>query len=179
MTAAQVSAAAAVAAATIALIAAAGTIGTFVTNIRQIRNLQRKQERDEIEYQARLVSCWLVGGEAVVLNASRNAIHHVVVSQVFIQGAAPNLGENVSEDHRRVLAIVPPSQTGIVVIGQPLPGPQGMNTVPGLEVGFRDSAGKSWIRRASGGLERLSGDPDPITYYHVDLPINFAGLRSL
>lgn len=42
---------------------------------------------------------------------------------------------------------------------------------PGAEVGFTDAAGRSWIRRANGELERIR--TNAIDHYRIPRPVDF------
>ena len=167
---------AATASAVVASVGAVGTIGTLVANSFQIWRLQRRE--DEFE-QANLISAWVDpdGNGARLTNRSAAPVYNIVVCQVFVQGAAPRNGHDIPEDHRLAVQVLPPER--VVQKVAPLPGSQGMNTVPGIELAFRDSRLRSWVRTADGTLRRLENDIDPISYYNLNLPVGWTAARPI
>jgi hypothetical protein len=107
----------------------------------------------------------------LLANTSPGPVFDAAVSLVFIQGAGPRTGEEISARPRttggssfRVFNVVPP---GVWQVLFPCDW-HGMHTMAGAEVGFIDTAGRSWIRRASGGLEEML-EP-PTSYYNLGQP---------
>lgn len=52
----------------------------------------------------------------------------------------------------------------------------GMSRYPVLEVSFRCTDGRSWIRRGDGTLEQI--DADPFTYYGIQRPCTYGELSD-
>jgi hypothetical protein len=173
------------------LIAAVGTVAAIFTALYQIsversaRHADKRAAlaRDRIA-QAKRISAWIRGaprGEgrgphavsatfATVLNASQEPVYRVVVWLVFVQGAAPERGEEmirIQPSGARMLGTLPP---GAFVVS--LPGDWGgMHRHPGVEVAFTDAAGLHWIRRASGAVDSIP--EDPLDHYGIAQPVDW------
>jgi len=134
-----------------------------------------EKERHSAEReQAEAISAWPLGhpngmgpGETpqpqmpiYIVNGSSQLIYEVAIWNVFIQGAAPHTGEDWvqrGEDepywHQLVaIAAVPPGRWEVSIDFDTGP-PQ---SVRGVEVAFTDRSGTTWLRRATGPLEKLS-----------------------
>lgn len=104
---------------------------------------------------------------AYIRNGSQVPIYDVVVLMVPVQGAAPRNGEAMGfENHGTVRRfLVMPPGTYWTELKSP---PGGMHIRFGVEVAFRDAAGKAWVRRGNGTLEPLNGE-SPFTGRIEDL----------
>lgn len=181
-------------------IAAVGTAGTLAAALWQIRSERQARRRDEAEAekraeraQAELISAWYGGNDPtaavtgkvydriVVLNRSDQPVYEVLISLVFIQGAAPQTGEDLvrlrershgsdPERHQVALAVLPPGQWRVRITG----GWGGMHRMPGAEVAFNDRAGSAWVRRATGALDRLPAAP--FDHFNMSRPVSFGVL---
>jgi hypothetical protein len=162
-----------------AWVAAIGTVGALAAAFRQIateRALRQRAEREAIDMaersQAELVSAWYGGHDElteggagqdwlVLLNRSNEPVYQAVASVVFIQGAAPERGEEYRRlrgederyflDQQPTLGVIPPGRWRVHVPG----GWGGMMRQPGAEIAFSDRGGRHWVRRATGELKRL------------------------
>jgi hypothetical protein len=170
------------------VVAAFGTVGTLIAALRQInserearQHLERQTEQRERRAQAEHVSAWPsarvpaslpeqpadeeIGRSWIaVLNRSKEPVYWGVASLVLIQGAGPTTGKEVHPEYRATLSVIPPGLHYVDVAGF-LPG---MNTRPGVELGFTDRAGVHWVRSADGALTEI--DQAPVDYYGLGLP---------
>jgi hypothetical protein len=147
---------------------------------RQRKHTEEKALAAEERAQAVKFSAWFDtslavsedgGGSLVVRNASNVPIYRVVVTLVFAQGAGPRTGEAMSQllsegagdmGSMQGVFVIPPG-TWRVVVGA---GWSGMHARPPAEVAFMDAEGMSWVRRASGSLEKLPQEP----FEYFELP---------
>ncbi|MDT7728436.1 MAG: hypothetical protein QOI21_5012 [Actinomycetota bacterium] len=156
---------------------------------------QKKQYHDDLmlrrevdrRQHAQHVSAWIGGviedpvyedrdTPITILNRSDEPVYNVVVNMVYIQGAAPQTGEELIgrdelHDHVNLIPVLPPGEWAIEGPG----GWCGMNRAPGAEIAFTDRAGVHWVRRALGELTELD-KPAP-TYYKISLPAGFTHLH--
>lgn len=141
----------------------------------------RLEARDRAERrvsQAQQVSGWLGADEAApgtaevrtplhLINGSDEPVYGLVVSIVFIQGAAPRCIEDMLElvlkadswESRpfTTVAVLPPGRWRVW-----LDGGGHTNIMSGrgsVEIAFTDRAGLSWIRRAMGPIEEIATAP--------------------
>ncbi len=177
-----------------AWLAAIGTVGTLSLALLQIRTERAHRirrdaaDREERHWsQARLVSAWAGPPEPdlsahgandgprgrtpiYLLNGSLEPVYTLVVSIVFIQGAAPHTTEKMLEAARprdsgnawaqapvTTLSILPPGNWRIWIPGTHWAGVLAGRS--GAEVAFSDRAGAHWVRRALGKLEELPKPP--------------------
>ncbi len=105
-----------------------------------------------------------------LLNGSLEPVYTLVVSIVFIQGAAPHTTEEMLEaahprDSTNAWAEAPATTVSILPPGKWriwIPGTHGAGVLAGrsgAEAKFSDRAGAHWIRRALGKLEELPQPP--------------------
>jgi hypothetical protein len=140
---------------------------------RKDRRSERAEVTDKEERkQAELISGWFQNDFIVLNNASDQPAYRAVVFLVLIQGTGPQTGEEVMRnehlaDYCKVLGVMPPGRSWLAAPE----GWGGMSRRPGIEMGFIDAAGKSWIRRATGLLEAIKSGP--IEHYEIDLPVEF------
>lgn len=175
-------------------LAGLGTTAAVAVSLRQVyqertarqADERRRRELDE-RSQAALVAAWLGGpeereyGESApdyvsVLNGSLVPVYDAVATLVFVQGGGPRRGEDDRPlfDGRAVFAVVPP---GRWYFAMPYSGWRGVSAHPGIEIGFRDAHGQSWIRRATGDLVKI--DQNPIDYYRYPRPVGYQDLTPL
>jgi hypothetical protein len=94
-----------------------------------------------------------------VINGSQQLAYQVIASLVPVRGA-------ISQDFKKVIGShagefrgfkgeLPPGRTDLDVTW---PG-GGMHIRFGVEVAFRDAAGRSWVRTANGLLKRIKSEP--------------------
>lgn len=141
---------------------------------RERRNRQEEdanRQAKENRVQADTIAAWIVPRpyEAApgqfsnkfivdVQNGSTTPVYTVVVTLVPIKGAAPRRSEDLTPADRltKLLMAMPP-RTFWVEFPRP---PMAMGMEYGVEIAFRDTAGRSWVRRVDGNLESLGGaDP--------------------
>lgn len=155
-----------------------------LTSIRNERRARLETERQAVEReeraQALTVSAWYgakpddqSGDALIILNRSETPVYNVVVTMVFVQGAAPRRGEEYREldhlrDHRHCLATLPP---GLWTVPAP-EGWAGMMRFPAAEIAFSDAAGLHWVRRSNGELVRL--EVEPFEHFAIERPIGYA-----
>jgi hypothetical protein len=185
-----------------AVIAALGTVAVAVFAQVQIKDersarqhTEAEQRSAEIRKQAEQVTAWTVAtnnsgfptspgpfGRQVTYvdlnNGSSAPVYGVVVSLVFVQGAGPRTGQELSAERRRVqgypgltqrtLLDIPPGRTGTYVNGEW----PGMSKRAGIEIAFTDQAGYSWVRYSNGSLESIA--KRPLEYYGLEEPGEFA-----
>lgn len=164
---------------------------TLAATVWQLGNEARARRRDRYRAQAVAVSAWFTGsqgggtsddpfGESVltVSNRSDQPIYEVVVTTVFIQGAAPRTGEDwvrqSAQDGYRVMprgavyGVVGPGLWKAVVKAGDSP----MQGRIGCEIGFTDAAGRNWIRRSNGLLQSIKSNA--IDHYGITRPLDYA-----
>lgn len=124
---------------------------------------------EEQRSQAEKVSAWIAadsehGMEAVLTNRSDQPVYQVIVWRVAVYGAGAHTGRELGElsGEDRTFAALPPGRYRTTFD----PGFAGMGRKAGVEIAFRDQAGRAWIRRADGILRsiRLS----PIEFYGLN-----------
>lgn len=170
-----------------------GTTAAVAVAFWQSRREARKQRAERERAQAETVAAWIApskrnpldvtqAGPTIVeairnsmdrgsvisfKNGSQVPIYDVVVLMVPVQGAAPRNGEDMGfENHGTVRRfLVMPPGTYWTELKSP---PAGMHIRFGVEVAFRDAAGKAWVRRGNGTLESLNGE-SPFTGRIEDL----------
>jgi hypothetical protein len=111
-------------------------------------------------------------------NRSNAPIYDVVVTLVLVQGAGPRFGAEVKErflrhEFQRYFGSVPPGQYEAQVSQMWA----GMMARPGIEIAFRDSNGRTWVRYANGQLVALN-EPTA-TYYKLEEPVNWVSPKPL
>lgn len=129
--------------------------------------------------QAELISGWVAkyspnapykGWIINLSNGSDQLVYDVLVLSVVIQGEGPSSGDVWMHPSRMygdmpyvVLKVLPPGDSWIWVT---------TDLGGGVELGFTDRAGHSWLRRAGGPLEEIAcGAPD---HYEVERPIRYS-----
>lgn len=157
------------------------TVSLFIVGFIQIcRERQSriaseiKRENHEIREQAEHISSWIAketesDGQLwiAILNQSSRPVYQVIVSLVMIQGSGPHEGIDTPPQDRVCLSVAPPGQ-----VYTSLPADyHGMNRHPGIEIAFKDGAGKNWVRKANGDLEPIS--TSPVDNYNLDLPLGW------
>ena len=141
-----------------------------LANDRRDRKAERAEAiRKDERLQAELISGWFQKDFIILNNASDQPVYRAVVCLVLIQGAGSQTGEEVMRDEHltdycQVLGVLPPGRSWLTAPE----GWGGMSRRPGIEVGFIDAVGKSWIRRATGLLEQIKSEP--IEHYMIVLP---------
>ncbi len=84
------------------------------------------------------------------------------------RGHDDKVQEGINSRSKGCLSTVPPGQ-GYTSL--PYPG-AGMFRHFGIEIGFKDAAGRSWVRKANGDLLEIK--IPPIEYYRINLPVSWA-----
>ena len=163
------------------------TLGLLIVALIQIRNEREARNKREKELeirkereQAEHISCWMVRhGQyyvrqddrrveiewVAVLNQSTQPVYQVIINIVRIShDDRGQLQEGTESRVRSCVSVVPP---GLGYIELPSPS-YGMSHRFGVEIGFKDSAGRSWVRKADGDL--LEIEKPPVEYYNVILP---------
>jgi hypothetical protein len=144
-------------------------------------NREQQTRRVKAEHaQSSRIAAWYEGeGEDLSLfvagNRSAEPIYEVVVMVVYIQGAGPRTGEDWASIARtggtwpymRVYGALGPGLWWHTV-------DKGWGILagrPGCEIGFTDSRGQHWIRRAIGDLVRI--ETNAVDHYGIDRPVNY------
>lgn len=110
--------------------------------------------------------------EIAMSNRSATPVYDVVVTLVLIQGAGPRRAKELVEPRlkamfQRYFSTLPPGEYEARVSGAWV----GMMARPGIEIAFKDSVGRSWVRYANGQLVQLPDEP--VAYYHLQEPIGW------
>jgi hypothetical protein len=162
-----------------------GSVGIVLTLLAgvvawTVEQAIRRKERDRS--QAEKVAAWYAGsfdGQTLLSfsNASALPIYEVVVSLVFVQGAAPQtmedwveLGTNSNTNylpHGAAFTAVGPGEWSQLVAG----GWGAMGIRPGCEIAFTDASGRHWVRRGNGDLKRIT--KNPIDHYGLPRPVDY------
>ena len=168
-----------------------GDVATWVTGIatlllfagaywqihieRQAR-IEREKERDlrRIRSQAEHLSTWIAKEIQAssqiwiaISNQSTGPVYEVIVSVVMIQGSGPHKGSDTSSTEQSCLSVAPPGLSYTSIISHY----HGMSRHPGIEIAFKDGAGKSWLRTAHGDLAEI--DKPPVEYYELSRPLSW------
>ena len=107
--------------------------------------------------------------ELAILNQSPQPVYQVIVNLVLLpRGHDDKVQEGIDSRSKGCLSTVPPGQ-GYTSL--PYPG-AGMFRHFGIEIGFKDAAGRSWVRKANGDLLEIK--IPPIEYYRINLPVSWA-----
>ncbi len=149
---------------------AIGTIGAVGVALWFSQAETRRRKREERSQQAEQISAWLQIDEAaeetgemhcVVLNGSNQLVYDVTVSLVAVHGAFRRTAVGIDRNG--------PSGGYQTYVGGPFP--PGQQTLPmkyrgaalavryGVELAFRDSRGRFWIREGDGDLKEVTTDP--------------------
>lgn len=165
-----------------AIVGLAGIVGavfavlSFTADRSDKSKEQAARQAAEVRAQAKNVSAWIAGESpggtrAIIRNTSNEPVHDVVAFLVLVQGAGPRTGKEMAElgleGTSATLLTIPPGKWEVRF-------PQtagGMHARPGIEVGFVDRAGRSWVRTARGGLDPI-GQP-PVRYYGLPEPVGW------
>ena len=164
------------------------TIALFIVALIQIRNerlariaMEKELTVSKTHDQANRISCWLVKvskdkfGEwfwVSVSNQSTQPIYNVVVSAVGLRQTGENI--DIPAPHRVSIDIVPPGQ-GYIPIQALQFGHPGHSRV-GIEIGFTDILGVTWIRQANGELKMIK--TSALEFYDIVLPANWQSLEN-
>lgn len=170
---------------------AAGTIGAVVVALCQIRRDAKIRRNEEVQAQAKCIAAWFEdislsqdtpGNQynayrtGLIRNNNLMPIYDVVVTVVGLYGAGPAIvGEDNSGDFA-FRAVFPQIATGLWGFWIDTGG-GGMHAACTLEIAFRDSAGKSWVRRGNGTLAEIS--KGPLEYYSISLPTSWSFLERI
>lgn len=164
------------------------TIALFVIGFIQIRNEREARIKSEKEaellkarIQAEHIAAWEVKVIAdkkhidwlwiAVSNQSSQPVYQAIVAVVLIS----HMGKpsNVDKPQKIIcIGIVPPGQ-GYAAVEYEFGG--AFRRI-GVEVGFTDSVGRNWLRKADGELSEIN--TSIAEYYEVDLPANWQGIMS-
>lgn len=169
-----------------------GIVLTLAATVWQLGHETRLRRRERDRSQAVGVSAWYTGPDIneptkddpfgrsllTMSNLSDQPIYEVVITTVFIQGAAPHTGEEwVAHAERQgyesmprgaVFGTVGPGRWSVIVPAGDSP----MQGRLGCEIGFTDAAGRHWIRRATGNLETIRSNA--IDHYGLTRPLDYS-----
>ncbi len=111
-------------------------------------------------------------------NRSATPVYNVVVTLVLVQGSGPRTANELTELRlkqmfQRYYSTLPPGEYEARVSGDWV----GMMARPGIEIAFRDSGGRSWVRFANGILTETPAEP--VAYYHLQEPIGWEVPRAV
>lgn len=164
-----------------------GSIGIALTLVVTAWAVAREafsRRRERIRGQAESVSAWYAGrcdegrDRLSITNSSMLPIYEVVVSLVFVQGAAPRTIEDwqqLAESNAEVRLLEFGAAFTALGPGEwmvSIPSGWGaMMARPGCEIGFTDASGRHWIRRGSGRLVRIRRSA--IDHYGLARPVDF------
>jgi hypothetical protein len=144
----------------------------------------RRANRAARRRQAELVTAWLLlggpdapGDGFVAQNASDQPVYEFIAALVSIQGAYRETA--VGDTERNA------PDTMLALYGQLPPG-RVENEIPrleggmflrfGIEVAFRDAAGRHWLRRGDGHLKEVR--KDPVALFGLSRPIPWTAPRT-
>jgi hypothetical protein len=164
-------------------LAAIGTVAAFFLAFGQLESERRHRRQETTEAQARKISAWVAKEESsktkgrppvawiAVLNDSNEPVYEVIATIVRFphlpQRDGTQEGQGVPLDFRGFLSVVPPGKSYVSVSG----GYRGMHFQPAVEVAFKDSNGKPWLRTRSGGCFKLK--QGPIEFYKFQPPMSW------
>jgi hypothetical protein len=158
------------------------TIALFIIGFLQIRNerisrlkSEKVQEERQRRIQAELISSWIVKKSRdliciAVFNNSQQPIYQIIVSEVRIGQTGDSIGV-IPEGGQVHITIAPP---GLGYIKIPYFAP-GMHHQLGVEVAFKDVAGRNWVRLPDGGLTQI--EKSPLEYYDIAIPTDWIDLE--
>jgi len=135
------------------------------------RAVEDRIARGEARAQAEKVAAWVsgespAGMKAVLANRSDQPVYQVIVWRVSAYGAGFHEGREIGElsgtGALQTFAALPPGEYQTLFD----PGFNGMGARPGIEIGFRDQAGATWVRFADGRLKRSNASP--IDFYGIN-----------
>jgi hypothetical protein len=160
------------------------TFGLFVIGFVQINNERklRKKNEKELEFrhnreQAEKISGWIVKETpsltawVAIINQSPQPIYELIVTIVRLGSSGVPSGIPGRED-RKQIDVAPPGK-GYVEVGAHY---QGMFHRPGVEIAFRDVAGKNWVRESDGKLMEI--EKSTLEYYNIELPTGWVSLKT-
>jgi hypothetical protein len=159
-------------------LAAIGTIGAVLVALGLALAEGRRREQANRRRQAESVTAWLddlviavevsEGSPApsglVIQNGSNQLIYQVIANLVVTQGGG-TVPRETGYQCRRFISHVPPGRMDSMI---DLRGGIGVMTRWGVELVFRDSAGRSWLRGVDGELKELAASP--AEHYGVEHP---------
>lgn len=133
------------------------------------------RRRERRRGQAQTIAAWYAAeNQLMVANSSTLPIYEVVVSMVFVQGAAPRTieewvanSEGAPPQFGAMFTALGPGKWSVPISG----GWGAMMVRPSCEIGFTDAAGRHWIRRGTGELVAIN--KAPIDYYGFWRPVDF------
>ena len=159
------------------------TIALFIIGFLQIRNerILRMKSEKELEFrnrrkQAEHISSWIIRESPLgslllaILNQSLQPVYQVIVS-VVVLGQEIEL-RDFAPAGQVCIAVAPPGLGFIKVEAYY----HGMFRRPGVEIAFRDTAGRNWIRKADGGI--LEIEKSTLEYYEIPLPADWRELAT-
>ncbi len=152
------------------------SIALFILAFLQIHNDRQDRIKREKRSQADLISGWItdeIPGKdgrpyqwIEINNGSTQPIYQAIVGIAAISqsGLVTTVDKDVS-----LVGMIPPGRVFTVLSV----GYHGMGRRPGVEIGFHDSSGNKWIRRADGELREIG--VDTVEYYEINLPTGWQG----
>ena len=159
------------------------TIALFIIGFLQIRNerMLRMKSEKELEFrnrreQAERISSWIIresqAGSLLIaiLNQSPQPVYQVIVTVVVLGQEGEPRGH--APAGQVCIAVAPPGQGYIMVEADY----HGMHRRPGVEIAFRDAAGRNWVRKADGEL--LEIEKSTVEYYEITLPTGWRELAA-
>src|SRR5581483_640017 len=162
---------------------ALGTIGAVIVALWLARNKGRETREREDRRQAEQITAWFVPytGEQSssymvymglrVRNASDQLVYDLIAEVVSVQGAFRDaaVGESGERnlEYGTLVGNVPPGE----VTTRINTGGRGMYVRHAIELAFKDAAGRCWLRRGNGSLERIN--KHPIELYDIPLPVSW------
>jgi hypothetical protein len=156
------------------------TISLFVIGFIQIRNerlarLKREKESElhQTRSQAELISSWIADEIdfkvwIAVCNNSSLPIYQVIIYLESIFDEGDTYGDKLSNPI--CVSVVPPG-IGYVTAEASY---HGMNTRAGIEIGFKDTFGKNWVRRSNGSLQQIT--ESTVRHFDIAMPAGWIGL---
>jgi hypothetical protein len=159
------------------------TIALFVIGFLQIRRerltrikSEKESETRQLRVQAELISSWIAREDQdctwmAILNNSPQPVYDLIM-KLEILGAVIDDLSLYSVGYPTYVNIVPPGLA--YVAGSPVS--HGMMKQFTVGIGFRDAAGRNWIRRQDGKLASIG--VSPLIHFKIDLPIGSAVLQN-
>jgi hypothetical protein len=159
------------------------TIALFIIGFLQIRNERKMRIKSEKELefhnkrkQAEHISSWVIRESPLgslllaILNQSLQPVYQVIVTIMALGQEGEPKGYNLAG--QVCIAVAPPGLGYIIVEADY----HGMFRRPGVEIAFRDTAGRNWVRKANGGI--LEIEKSTLEYYGISLPANWRELTN-
>jgi hypothetical protein len=164
-------------------ITAFGTVGAVIVSLALALNQGQQTRQQAKRHQAELVTAWFVSYDGEqddphkiyaglrITNASEQLIYDLVAEAVLAQGSGRHTALGDTDERNReygaLVGNVPPGQTTTRINT----GGGGMHKRHTIELAFRDAAGRYWLRKGDGTLNRVH--KHPLDLYSIQRPVSW------